>query len=378
MNRILKAINRRFRRIYRIVDKQIAPLCAKSERLSSLYYGIWNTSFKREHRAMLLGRQKFHLINSSPQETSSLLRRNIHRIEKGILSRPRREIFAKDYIEETVLCYKAALKENNPLLSVSPPELNWAHDVLNTYFQITGSDAIIDKMRRLYAELPSPTLASVPIRAIERVPYKRDLSQPTPVNYDDLLNLARKRRSVRWFEQKPVPREIIEKAVLVAAESPSACNRQPFSFKIFDDPDLIQKVANLPGGTAGFNHNFPCIVVVLGKLSNYFDERDRHLIYIDGSLASMAFVLAIEAQGLSTCCINWPDIPEREERASKFLQLEPDERPVMFIAVGYPDPDGLVAYSEKKPIGQLCTYNFESRTEYQMSGGEINELVQSK
>jgi hypothetical protein len=41
------------------------------------------------------------------------------------------------------------------------------------------------------------------------------------------------------------------------------------------------------------------------------------------------------------------------------IGLEADERPVMCIAVGYPDPDGLVAYSQKKPLGQLRRYNLE-------------------
>ena len=306
---------------------------------------------------MLLGKLKFGELTASPQESSSLLRRNTHRLEKGLLSKPRRDVFALQYIEETVVCYAASLKETNPSKRVSAGELGWAHDVLNEYFAVTGTHPLLDKLRSLYQALPEPAETITPIRSEVRIPYKRDLSGKPAVNYDSLLKLARHRRSVRWFRQEPVPREVIEKAVAVAAESPSACNRQPFSFLVFDQPDYVQKVADLPGGTVGFNHNFPCIVVVLGKLSNYFDERDRHLIYIDGSLAAMSFVLAIEAQGLSTCCINWPDIQEREEKAREVLNLQADERPVMFIAVGYPDPEGLVAYSEKKPMHQLCVYN---------------------
>ena len=320
---------------------------------------VWNPAFKREHRAMLVGKQRFHEISKKPQLSSSRLRRNTHRLEKGILSRPRREIFALDYIEETVQCYASALQETNVVFRISPEELQWARDVLVKYFDVTGPHPTINRMREEFNELPADLSASVPDRYVSRVPYKRDLSLPPSVAYEDLLYLAKRRRSVRWFEQKPVPREIIERAVAVAAESPSACNRQPFEFRVFDEPDLLRKVADLPAGTAGFSHNFPCVIVVVGKLRNYFNERDRHLIYIDGALASMGFVYAIEAQGLSTCCINWPDIPEREAATQELLQLEPDERPIMFMAVGYPDPEGLVAYSEKKPLYQLCRFNFE-------------------
>jgi len=99
--------------------------------------------------------------------------------------------------------------------------------------------------------------------------------------------------------------------------------------------------------------------VVVGQLRNYFSERDRHLIYIDASLAAMAFAYALETQGLSTCMINWPDMEDREQRLAALLNLEPDERPVMCMALGYPDPEGLVAYSQKKPLGQLRRYNLE-------------------
>ena len=97
--------------------------------------------------------------------------------------------------------------------------------------------------------------------------------------------------------------------------------------------------------------------VILGELSNYTDERDRHLIYIDGSLAAMSFCLAAEAQGLSTCLINWPDIEERERRMDRLLGTRPDQRVVMCFAVGYPDPDGLVPRSTKKPIELLRSFN---------------------
>ena len=39
------------------------------------------------------------------------------------------------------------------------------------------------------------------------------------------------------------------------------------------------------------------------------------------------------------------------------LGLEADQRPVMFMAVGYSDPDGMVAYSQKKPNRQICQFN---------------------
>jgi len=294
-----------------------------------------------------------------PQGQPALLRRNTHRLEKGLIMRPRRDVFALDYIGETVHAYRAALEASQRGEStLSPEQLQWAHDVLQEYFAVTARHPKIDPLREIFEALPSPPkVASDPL-----VPYKRDLSCPPPVGYEQLAALAIRRRSVRWFLPKPVPRELIDKAMLVAAQSPSACNRQPFVFRIFDDPELVHQVASIPYGVIGYEHQIPVIVVVVGQLRNFFDPRDRHLIYIDGALAAMSFVLALETLGLSSCCINWPDLPDRERKMAELLRLEPDERPVMLIALGWPDPEGMVPRSVKKPLHLLRQYNFETES----------------
>jgi len=172
-----------------------------------------------------------------------------------------------------------------------------------------------------------------------------------------MRQLAMKRRSVRWYQQdRPVPREVIDKAVEVAVQSPSACNRQPYRFVVFDDPASVAQASRLPMGVAGFDHNFPAIVAVVGRLRAYPHVRDRHVIYIDGALAAMSFMFALETQGVSSCSINWPDIPEREEAAAKLLKLDPDERIVMFISLGYAADTGLVPYSQKLSLEEARSY----------------------
>ncbi len=337
------------------METRFAAIASSSPFLSSLYYMVVNTAFRREQQVILAGRKQFESDKNCPADSSSLLRRNIHRLEKGLISRPRRDVFALQYIRETVSVYEKITKRHK---SHGIPEIAWANDVLNQYFRVAESHPLIDELRAKFMALPNIALGSPPDRADCRAPYVRQLGDPA-VRYEQMLQLSRQRRSIRWFRQKTVPRELLLKALAVATHSPSACNRQPFQFRIFDEPEIVRQVAQLPAGTVGYEHNFPCVVVVVGRQRYYFDERDRHLIYIDGSLAAMSFVLALETLGLSSCCINWPDIEERERKAAILLKLEPDERPVMFIAVGYPDPDGLVAYSEKRSPEELSRFNFE-------------------
>src|SRR5690606_27477677 len=130
------------------------------------------------------------------------------------------------------------------------------------------------------------------------------------VGYEDFYGLTLQRRSVRWFLDRPVSRELFDKAVLAAAQSPSACNRQPFEFKIFDRPELVEEITRFLMGVTGFAHSIPVLAVIVGNLNAYPSERDRHVIYIDGALAGMSLMLALETLGLASCPINWPDIEE--------------------------------------------------------------------
>jgi len=173
------------------------------------------------------------------------------------------------------------------------------------------------------------------------------------VSYEQFLELCRHRRSVRWFESRPVPRELVAQAIDVAAQAPSACNRQPFLFRYFGDAPDAQRIAALAMGTTGYVHSIPALVVLVADLSCYPEERDRHVPYIDASLAAMQFMLALETLGLASCPINWPDIEVRERRMATALDLPWHLRPVMLLAVGDADPQGGVPYSAKKPAEAL-------------------------
>ncbi|UOE44303.1 nitroreductase family protein [Agromyces larvae] len=153
-----------------------------------------------------------------------------------------------------------------------------------------------------------------------------------------------------------MPRSIVERAVEIALESPTACNRQPYEFYLVDEPSLVPKVAAVPMGTAGYVHGLTALAVIVGDLSAFADERDRHLIYIDGSLAAMSFILALEAPGVSTLCINWPDIRSREQAMAQLLRLEQHQRIVMLVAYGFADEQARVPFSQKKPVGMAHTF----------------------
>jgi nitroreductase len=57
------------------------------------------------------------------------------------------------------------------------------------------------------------------------------------VHYDELLELAKSRRTIRAIKPDPVPTEDIEKALEVARWAPSGFNMQPAEFVVLFDPE---------------------------------------------------------------------------------------------------------------------------------------------
>lgn len=321
------------------LSRWVMPLFARWRWSASLYYGLFSRAFTREHYGVLQGRRAYWRSLHEDRQSYALLRRNTHRLEKGLIMRPRRAVFAEAYIEETVRMFLRAQQSS----AISPNELAWAHDVLSEYFAVVGDATVITRARELWA-----TRIDAATARGGAVPYRRADAPALSVNTDDLEQLFRRRRSVRWYLPDPVPPELIAQAVNMASLAPSACNRQPYAFYTVTDAARAAKIASFAGGTAGFAEQLPALIVVVGDLSAYPLERDRHCIYIDGALAAMQFMLAAETLGLATCPINWPDIEPREQALQRELQLEPYQRPIMLLAVGYADPEGGVAYSAKK------------------------------
>lgn len=91
------------------VDFSLAKLCAKSKFSSSLFYFFINGQFGREHQSVLHGRVAYHESLAVIKESSALLRRNIHRLEKGLIMEPRKPSFGEAYIGETVSIFSQCL-----------------------------------------------------------------------------------------------------------------------------------------------------------------------------------------------------------------------------------------------------------------------------
>ncbi|WP_404401714.1 nitroreductase family protein [Idiomarina seosinensis] len=323
-------------------------LMGRSRLLAKLGYGVLSSRFSRENFVTAAGIRRHHQLNQQPQQqTHARLRRNTHRLEKGLLMQPRREVFGLAYLHQLVSDFSDQAAKND----ACSEELQWASSVLTEFFLVADNNEPAIK-----AAKDRFTAVGYQSETVAYKPYRRDTSLHSQVEFEDFKKLAMQRRSVRWFTDERVPRPLVERAMGAATLAPSACNRQPFNVYIVDQGDKLKRAVKQPMGTSGWEHNIPMLAVFVGDFSSFEAARDRHVPYIDASLAAMNLMLALETLGLSSCPINWPDIEIREQRMAKLLKLDDWQRPIMCLAIGYAQEEGGIAFSQKKLPEQLIRY----------------------
>ena len=336
--------------IFNLANLIIYYLVSRLSFVSSFFMSFITLSFNREQQASASGIYRFYKSSCSKKEINwSLLRRNTHRLEKGLIMKPQKKIFALNYIKETV----------NELIKINEKHdyqtIKWTLNVLDNYFNTVKLNDDLIILKEKFDKHKSRFQIIFDIndkRIFENEPYypyeRKQLINK--IKYEDLLRLSIHRRSVRFFDSEKVENNLIDKALLVARQAPSACNRIPYKYIIFNDPIKAAEIASIPFGTIGYSQQIPCLAVLVGDLSQFASSRDRHNIYVDSSLSAMNFIMALETLDLSSCCINWPDFLPLEIKMSKKLKLKKFERVIMLIAIGYPDSNNKIPYSKKKEL----------------------------
>jgi nitroreductase len=149
-----------------------------------------------------------------------------------------------------------------------------------------------------------------------------------------LVEIIKKRRSVRKFEEKEIPKEILEELKEAIIWAPSAGNLQSRKFYFVFNEEIKRKLA-----VAALNQDFIAkahLVVVgccdLEKIS-WYGERGKNLYTIcDVSASIENLMLLATEKGLGTCWVGAFD----EGEVSKILNLPKNLRPIAIIPVGFP------------------------------------------
>ena len=183
-----------------------------------------------------------------------------------------------------------------------------------------------------------------------------------------------RRRSVREFSDRPVPRDIIETALRAANTAPSGANLQPWHFAVVSGPEtkkMIREAAEVeerefyehrasaewlaalePLGTnehKPFLETAPYLIAVfVQKFGVLPDGRKVKHYYPTEStgLAAGILITALHYAGLATLT----HTPSPMKFLNEILGRPKSERPFLLLVVGYPADDARVPDIQRKPL----------------------------
>lgn len=155
----------------------------------------------------------------------------------------------------------------------------------------------------------------------------------------NILEAVKNRRSIRNFQKKDIPEDLIDKLTEALIWAPSAGNLQSRKFYFIRDEAVKIKIAEA-ALNQGFIAEAPLVIVgctdshVAGK----YGERGVTLYSIqDVACSIMAMMLVAIDNKLGTCWVG----AFREEELTRILNLPMNLKPVVIIPVGYPSKNPL-------------------------------------
>lgn len=140
------------------------------------------------------------------------------------------------------------------------------------------------------------------------------------------------RRSIRKFEEKPVPQEMVEKLLKAAMYAPSAKNYRPWHFLVINERTKLDELSDLHP-SAKMLKTATLAILVCGDRN--LDPMDGYLA-INASAATQNILLAAHEMGLGSVWIGVFPREERIEEMVRYFNFPENILPVNLIAIGWP------------------------------------------
>jgi len=189
------------------------------------------------------------------------------------------------------------------------------------------------------------------------------------------------RRTVRDFSDRPVSKDIIQKALSTAGSAPSGANRQPWHFSVVGSPVIKREIrlgaeeeehefyngrapqewldALTPFGTDAnkpFLEIAPWLIAVFARKFDIDSEGQKHKNYYvteSVGIATGLLLAALHNAGLATLT----HTPSPMKFLNKILDRPRTEKPLMLIVVGYPTEDAKVPAITRKSLDQIASFH---------------------
>ncbi len=140
----------------------------------------------------------------------------------------------------------------------------------------------------------------------------------------DVFETIQKRKSVRSYERKQIPREKLEKILEAARIAPSAKNVQPWHFIVVTNEEKKKELSK--GIFAGFLKEASVVIVACGNV-----KASAEWYSVDVSLAVENMILTATSEGLGTCLVG----SFGEKQVKVLLGIPENFSVIVLLAIGY-------------------------------------------
>ena len=219
------------------------------------------------------------------------------------------------------------------------------------------------------------TYPTIPLRGYREYPIEEMRAR-----LEEFYSEVNRRRSVREFSDRPVPRDIIETALKAAGTAPSGANLQPWHFVVISGPQTKRRIreaaeveerefyehraspewlaALAPLGTDSskpFLETAPYLIAVfLQKFAELADGRKvKHYYPVESTgLATGILITALHHAGLATLT----HTPSPMAFLNEILGRPKSERPFLLLVTGYPADAAEVPDISRKSLHGIASF----------------------
>jgi nitroreductase len=156
----------------------------------------------------------------------------------------------------------------------------------------------------------------------------------------DAITALKTRHSVRSFEKRPIPKDVIEEIVDCGRLAATAINIQPWEFVVLTEPTMLRRVAEATDHGKFIADAAACIAVITQTTKYYLE---------DGSAATENMLVAANAKGVGTCWVAGDKKPYAPE-ICRILGAPEGYKLVSLIALGYPAEN---PHKSKRPLADV-------------------------
>ena len=219
------------------------------------------------------------------------------------------------------------------------------------------------------------------------------------MDYDSLLELVKKRRSIRKLKPEPIPDEYVDRIIEVARWSPSGANSQPWEFMVIKKQELKDRIIKLLDERSNLMHKMelvrepelrfkwappgyvraPVFIILCGDTRT----EDAYPLYVtlerggsifNSSQASVFLYMTLAATtlGLGAQWVSAIASPYVQSFTKDLLKIPKELEIYDMLAVGYPDTEPGPRPMRAKE--ETVHYNYYDKAKYHTEQ-EIKEFI---